>query len=97
MELLHAKGDMQLNRFLQEFIFRNVINRHQFTALRKMGNGQQSSQKFFLEESIINFYDFTLPQFSLPRLQTLLTIGQDLHLITEDNHVTELGLTFIQQ
>lgn len=47
MELLHTKGEMDLGQFLQEFIYRNIISRHQFTALRKMGGGQQSSQKFF--------------------------------------------------
>ncbi|WP_456304892.1 hypothetical protein, partial [Chryseobacterium indologenes] len=47
---VHKAEKETLKDFVEQFILRKIIYRHTMVALRKMGNGSQSTHKFFIEE-----------------------------------------------
>ena len=54
---VHTAEKETLQDFVELFILRKIIYRHSMVALRKMGNGSQSTHKFFIEEQYIRFID----------------------------------------
>jgi hypothetical protein len=83
--------------FLQLLLQRHIIYRHQFVAIRKTGNGTQSSLKFLLEENYVRGLDIFPPFYSSPRLDALIHMMQDLSLIDNDNAITSKGTQYLKE
>ena len=82
--------------FLQLLLQRHIIYRHQFVAIRKTGNGTQSSLKFLLEENYVRGLDIFPPFYSSPRLDALIHMMQDLSLIDNDKAITSKGTNYLK-
>jgi len=91
---LFDQGQKTLKEFLHDFLLRHIINRHQYVALRKMGNGTTCTFKFLVEERYIRFREVFAPRFTSPRLNALTNLLFDLGVIDEENSVTEISKTF---
>ena len=83
--------------FLQLLLQRHIIYRHQFVAIRKTGNGTQSSLKFLLEENYVRGLDIFPPFYSSPRLDALIHMMQDLSLIDSDKAITSKGINYLKE
>ena len=83
--------------FLQLLLQRHIIYRHQFVAIRKTGNGTQSSLKFLLEENYVRGLDIFPPFYSSPRLDALIHMMQDLSLINNDKAITLKGTQYLKE
>lgn len=89
--LIHQSEQKRLMSFLKEFILRNIVYRHQLVALRKMGNGTQSTQKFIIEEQYIRLIDTFPPRNTSPRMNALRNILFDLRVIDDEGYLTDLS------
>jgi hypothetical protein len=83
--------------FLHLLLQRHIIFRHQFVAVRKTGNGTQSSLKFLLEENYVRGLDIFPPFYSSPRLDALIHMMQDLSLIDNDKTITSGGTNYLKE
>ena len=92
---LLAKRDWTMMEFIHDFLHRDIILRHQYVSMRKMGTGQQSSQKFEVEGEWLRRTDTMSARFSDPRLDVLLLMAADLHLIDQNNVLTAQGRALI--
>lgn len=99
LEILNqiSKFKGSLHDFIKEFLYRKIIYRHQHVALRKLGNGSQSTLKFLIENNHIRFIQSFKPQFTSPRLDALVHILNDLQLINQHNQLTEFGETYLKE
>jgi len=86
-----------LDDFIKSFLKKNIINRHQVVAYRKMGNGSQSTQKFLIEEGLIRQIGNFEPGFSSPRIGNVITFLLDLSLISTNGSITEKGKSILQK
>ncbi|MEI6678264.1 MAG: hypothetical protein WCL21_06635 [Mariniphaga sp.] len=82
---IHYAINETLQDFVEQFILRKIIYRHQMVALRKMGNGSQATHKFLIEEQYIRFIDIFPPRNTSPRMNALKNIMFDLHVIDEND------------
>lgn len=89
-----GKGDKPIRSFIHDYLLRYIINRHQYVAIRKMGNGTTCTFKFLVEERYIRFREVFAPRPTSPRLNALTNLLFDLGVIDEENTVTEIGKTF---
>lgn len=94
-ELLTQHRDWPLEQFIQHFIYRDVIVRHQYVAMRKMGGGHQSTLKFEIEGEWVRCLDTIQARFSTPRLNILLQMAIDLGLLNDDHTLTARGQNFL--
>lgn len=86
----HAAQTDSIEGFVEQFILRKIIYRHQMVAIRKMGNGSQSTHKFIIEEQYIRFIDTYPPRATSPRMNALQNLLSDLSVIDADNLLTPL-------
>lgn len=93
--IVHNAESETLIEFVEQFILRKIIYRHSMVALRKMGNGSQSTHKFFLEEQFIHFIDQFPPRNTSPRMNALQNILFDLQIINEQNELLPIHKTLI--
>ncbi|GAB2777997.1 hypothetical protein HNQ93_001716 [Hymenobacter luteus] len=94
-ELLTQYRDWPLGQFIQHFIYHDVIVRHQYVAMRKMGGGHQSTLKFEIEGEWVRCLDTIQARFSTPRLNILLQMAIDLGLLNDDHILTARGRNFL--
>ncbi|WKK57440.1 hypothetical protein [Sphingobacterium sp. BN32] len=87
---VHKAEKEILKDFVEQFILRKIIYRHTMVALRKMGNGSQSTHKFFIEEQYIRFIDIFPPRNTSPRMNALQNIMFDLQVIDEEKVLSPL-------
>lgn len=80
-----------LSKFVYDFIFSNIIYRHQYVAFRKIGGGSLSTQKFIIEDQHIRYIGNFDAGYTSPRISRLLTFLKDLEIITSDNRITKSG------
>lgn len=80
---VHTAEGETLQEFVEQFILRKIIYRHSMVALRKMGNGSQSTHKFFIEEQYIRFIDTFPPRNTSPRMNALQNLMFDLQIIDD--------------
>lgn len=85
---LHTAEENKLEEFIEQFLLRRIIYRHQMVALRKMGNGSQSTHKFIIEEQYIRFIDTFPPRATSPRMTALWNLLSDLNVIDSDSQLT---------
>lgn len=79
---LNKIDDISLTDFINYFLKKYVVIRHQWIALKKMNN-TQTTEKFVREEGLIRFVSNIHYGFSSPRLNTLIKFFEDLQLIEE--------------
>lgn len=81
--------------FIYSFIFKSILSRHQIVALRKMGNGTQSTHKFIIEDQMIRLIDIFPAYWTSPRMNALRNLLSDLQIIGDDRKITELHTKII--
>lgn len=86
-----------LHKYIYDFIFVNIIYRHQYVAFRKMGTGTQSTQKFIIENQHIRFLGNFDATYTGPRIRTLNNFLKDLQIITNDNALTLKGESLLNK
>ena len=82
--------------FIKDFLFKNIIYRHQFVAFRKMGGGIQSTQLFIIEDGLIRRLKNFDPTLTGPRIARLLRFLNDLHILNDTN-LTKDGNNLLNQ
>jgi hypothetical protein len=90
-----AKLAWPVAEYVYDFLYRDIVVRHQYVAMRKMGAGLQSTLKFEVEGEWFRRIDTISARFSGPRLDVLLLMATDLHLIDQDNVLTAQGQALI--
>ena len=88
--------EQSLSVFLHNFLWKDILQRHQLVAYRKMNAGQ-STQKFILEEQRIRLLGTFPPGFTGPRINRMLSFLFDLHLLDEEYRPTALGSKILNQ
>jgi hypothetical protein len=86
---LHAAEKDGIEHFVEQFLLRKIIYRHQMVAIRKMGNGSQSTHKFIIEEQYIRFIDTFPPRATSPRMVALWNLLSDLNVIDNESMLTQ--------
>ncbi|RKD90049.1 hypothetical protein [Mangrovibacterium diazotrophicum] len=89
--------DYPLGHFIEEFLLVKVIYRHHFVAFRKMGSGNQSTQKFILENNHIRLIDNFSPINTSPRIGSLINFLTDLDFLNHANEVTPRGISLLEK
>lgn len=87
---------LSLIDFIRYFIRCRIIQRHQYVAMRKMGNGTQNTLKFMIEENRIRHLTTVEAKYTSPRLGALVNILTDLSIIDEQGGLSEVGAEFLQ-
>ena len=87
---LHNSEEDSIENFIKQFLLRRIIYRHQMVAIRKMGNGSQSTHKFIIEDQYIRFIDTFPPRATSPRMVALWNLLSDLNVIDDENALTPL-------
>ena len=98
-----AEGLMRISYQLQEtivefvnsFILKRILFRHQIVALKKMGYGTQATHKFIIEDQMIRLIDIFPAYWTSPRMNALRNLLFDLQIIDEDRKITELHTRII--
>lgn len=90
-----AKLDWPVSEYVYDFLYRDIVVRHQYVAMRKMGAGMQSTLKFEVEGEWFRWIESSYARFSGARLNVLLLMAADLHLIDHDNVLTAQGRKLI--
>jgi hypothetical protein len=91
-----ASLKLSVNNFLLDYLYSRIIYRHQLVALKKIGGGVSSTQKFILEDQHIRFIMNFDPGFTGPRLGRLFGFLRDLNVISEQGNLTKHGLSLMQ-
>ena len=76
--------------FVRKFIH-TLLNEHIAIAYNKMGNGEKNLLKFVIEDNYLVHIETMEPNFTNPRLRTLLNFTRDLGLVNYENELTESG------
>lgn len=92
-----AKLKMPFIDYIREYIFKNIIYRHQYVAFRKIHGGALSTQKFIIEDQHIRYLGNFEPSYTGPRIGNLISFMKDLSIITTDNSLTEYGEQVLNQ
>jgi hypothetical protein len=86
----HSVQDDTFQNFIEQFILKKIIYRHQMVAIRKMGNGTQATHKFIIEEQYIRFIDTFPPRATSPRMNALYNLLSDLKIVNSDGMLSSL-------
>lgn len=92
-----VKLTSSLQDFIREYIFKNVIYRHQYVAFRKIRGGGLSTQKFIIEDHHIRYLGNFEAGYTGPRIGSLISFLKDLNIISTDNELTEYGAEVLNQ
>ena len=92
-----SKLDMSITYFLREYLFKNIIYRHQYVAFRKIRGGGLSTQKFIIEDQHIRYLGNFEAGYTGPRIGSLISFLKDLNILSEDNHLTDHGSELLTQ
>ena len=90
-KVFQLKLEQPFKVFLKNHLFRDIIYRHQYVALRKMGGGSLSTQKFVIEDYTIRFIDNFTPSFTGPRIGNLISFLKDLNVFSSEGKTTNEG------
>jgi len=92
-----VKISSSLQKFIREYIFKNVIYRHQYVAFRKIRGGGLSTQKFIIEDHHIRYLGNFEAGYTGPRIGSLISFLKDLKIISTDNKLTDYGNDVLNQ
>jgi hypothetical protein len=85
-----------LSKFIYEFIFNNIIYRHQYVAFRKIGGGSLSTQKFIIEDHHIRYIGNFEAGYTSPRIGRLVGFLKDMEILNLDNDLTDAGRSMLK-
>lgn len=91
-EVFPHQKERPFRSFLKDYIKNNILLRHQFVAYRKMGNGNQSTQKFILEDHQLRYIAGMSEAFTGPRIGSLIQFLKDLNLLDSEYRLTARGI-----
>jgi hypothetical protein len=91
------KLNLSLQVFIREYIFKNIIYRHQYVAFRKIRGGGLSTQKFIIEDHHIRYLGNFDAGYTGPRIGSLIAFLKDLNIISRDNKLTEYGVEVLKE
>lgn len=94
---LKAELDTPFSSFLREYLYKNIIYRHQYVAFRKIRGGGLSTQKFIIEDQHIRYLGNFEAGFTGPRIGSLISFLKDLSILSEENQITEFGSILLTQ
>lgn len=86
----HTAAADRIELFIEQFLLRKIIYRHQMVAIRKMGNGTQSTHKFIIEDQYLRFIDTFPPRSTSPRMNALRNLLFDLNVIDDEGMLSPL-------
>jgi hypothetical protein len=86
-----AKINVSVKEYLVQFLHKHTIYRHQYVAFRKIGGGNQTTQKFILEENHIRYIDNFDPAYTGPRIESLLGFLTDLNILSSKGELKDYG------
>jgi len=89
--------NLNVSKFIYDFLSVHVITRHQYVAYRKIGGGSQSTQKFIIENNFIRKIGNFEPGFTSPRIITVMSFLTTLNLIDDNKKLSEFGKSFLNQ
>lgn len=90
-----AKTAMPISQYIFEYLYKNIIYRHQYVAFRKMRGGTQSTQKFIIEDHHIRYLGNFEAGFTGPRIGNLISYIKDLGAIATNNTITDTGKSLL--
>lgn len=79
-----------LSDFIKSFLHSKIIYRHQYVALRKMGNGIKATNKFIIDDQMIRLIDVFDAYWTSPRMNALQYMLTDLQIVDSNKKITEL-------
>jgi len=91
-----VKKQQSIDKYIFEYIYKHIINRHQYVALRKISGGTLTTQKFILEEQNIRYLGNFEAGYTGPRLVNLISFMKNLYLINNEGQLTEKGVDLLQ-
>jgi len=93
---IHHFGDLNVsvNDFIKKII-KCILNDHTIVAYKKMGNNDKNLLKFILEDNYLIHIETMEPNFTSPRLRTLLNFLIDLGLLSKDGLPTQHYVNYI--
>lgn len=86
-----------LVNYIKEYLFKNIIYRHQYVAFRKMRGSSLSTQKFIIEDHHIRYLGNFEAGYTGPRVGNLISFLKDLSVITQENSLTAYGQEVLNQ
>lgn len=92
-----VKMNASVDKFIFEYLYKQIIYRHQYVAFRKMRGGIQSTQKFIIEDHHIRYLGNFEPGFTGPRIGNLINYLKDLAVIDADNTLADSGINIINR
>ena len=93
---VETSKSLRFEDFVRKFIH-TLLNEHIAVAYNKMGNGEKNLLKFVVEDNYLVHIETMRPNFTNPRLRTLLNFTQDLGLVSDENKLTESGKQLLNQ
>jgi hypothetical protein len=93
---IETSHGLKFEDFVRKFIH-NLLNEHIAVAYNKMGNGEKNLLKFVVEDNYLVHIETMRPNFTNPRLRTLLNFTKDLGLVGIENKLTESGKELLQE
>jgi|26BtaG_2_1085354.scaffolds.fasta_scaffold00083_25 hypothetical protein len=92
-----TKQQIPLIQYIKEYLFKNIIYRHQYVAFRKMRGSTLSTQKFIIEDHHIRYLGNFDAGYTGPRIGNVISFLKDLSVITTDNALTAYGEDVLTQ
>ena len=79
-----TKSKTPIVNYIKEYLFKNIIYRHQYVAFRKMRGSSLSTQKFIIEDHHIRYLGNFEASYTGPRIGNLISFLKDLSIIAQD-------------
>jgi len=92
-----TKQQIPLIQYIKEYLFKNIIYRHQYVAFRKTRGSTLSTQKFIIEDHHIRYLGNFDAGYTGPRIGNVISFLKDLSVITQDNALTPYGKDVLTQ
>jgi len=93
---IDSSHDLAFEGFVRKFIH-TLLNEHIAIAYNKMGNGEKNLLKFVIEDNYLVHIETMRPNFTNPRLRTLLNFTRDLGLVGDENNLTASGKELLNE
>ena len=93
---VETSKSLRFEDFVRKFIH-TLLNEHIAVAYNKMGNGEKNLLKFVVEDNYLVHIETMRPNFTNPRLRTLLNFTQDLGLVSVEDNLTESGKQLLNE
>ena len=97
LKIFQSKLELPLMKYISEYLFKNIIYRHQYVAFKKIRGGGLSTQKFIIEDHHIRYLGNFEASYTGPRIGNLISFLKDLHIISEEDKLTTYGQDILTQ